>query len=193
MLARIVCLGVVLSLAGSTFAAPEVKLDAATQAKIRKLQTERRDELKKALRWRVFQLKGGQTVPKEVMADAESLFDAELALATSAAERLTAHAVHLVVAKELERMTESFVKAGLPGGLVVDLSVVRAARLKAEIAWLKAGGKDLDKEVKGTPVKDFFRGTTAEEQEEYRRKERERKKKREERKRKEKKETDRKE
>ena len=60
MLARLV--GLAMAVASTAFAAPEVKLDAATQAKIRTLQLQRRDALKKAIRLDVRRVKAGEAM-----------------------------------------------------------------------------------------------------------------------------------
>jgi hypothetical protein len=145
MLARLAGLGLVLALAAGAHAQPAAKLDAATQAKIRKLQSERRDELRKAVRFRAFQVKAGEGTPQAVIMAAQALLEAELELASSAAERVTAHAVHLEVARYVEKITETFFKAGVVQR--AENHLARAARLKAEVGWLKAGGKDTKKET----------------------------------------------
>src|SRR5262245_22224600 len=98
MFAQVVLLG----LAVGAPAAP-VKLDAATQAKIRKLQIERRDELRKAVRLRALQLKGGQLTPQELLVEAEALLEAELELATTAQERVTSTSAHCERLKQREQ------------------------------------------------------------------------------------------
>jgi hypothetical protein len=152
MLVRIVCLTLVLSLAAASAAAnPESKaatLDRATQEKIRRLQLERRDGLKTSLCLRFLSLRAGQATLKDMFIEAETLLEAELELARNASERVAAHATHLEVTRRLEKVAESMFRAGIPGGTRADFQTARNACLKAEIGWLKAGGKDSKKEMK---------------------------------------------
>jgi hypothetical protein len=127
-------------------------LDAATQTKIRKLQIECRDELRECVRMRVLQLKAGQATLRDLMLDAEALLEAELEVATGAAERVKAHAAYLETARFVEKIAEVQFKAGLLPR--VDTHRARAARLKAEVGWLKAGGKDTKKELDGKDKRD---------------------------------------
>jgi hypothetical protein len=115
-----------------------VKLDAATQVKVRNLQVERRDALKEALGNLVREHNAGRGPMDRVFSVSSSLLKAELDLATNAEERLAAHAAHLKVAKEVEEITSARYEAGRV--TVSDHLLAKAARLEAEVGWLKAGG-----------------------------------------------------
>jgi RNA polymerase sigma factor (sigma-70 family) len=118
----------------------EAKLGAATLAKIRKLQLERRNALKKAVEAWEQEFRAGRRTLADVVKTSRQLLDAELELATTARQRIKAHAEHLRLMKEADKVTA----AGYAAGQVraSDYFRARAARLKAEINWLKAGGKD---------------------------------------------------
>src|SRR5262249_51160014 len=118
----------------------EAKPDAATLAKIRKLQLERLAVLKKAIAARQEEFRAGRTTLADLVKPSRQLLEAELELATTARQRIKAHAEHLRLMKEADKVTA----AGYAAGQVraSDYFRARAARLKAEIDWLKAGGKD---------------------------------------------------
>ncbi len=156
MRARLLGLGLALGLAAGATAAQEVKLDAATKAKIRKLQLERRDALKKTLLGRLQHYSFAPPEPvrgippvtlDELLRVSRKLLKAELAAAMKPEERVAAHAFHLEMMKGAQRRTQHLATSG---GFAskTDIESVRAARLKAEIQWLKAGGKDSGKEMK---------------------------------------------
>src|SRR5262245_3382872 len=117
MLARIVCLGLALT-ASVASAAPapspkaEPKLDAATLAKIRKLQMERRDTLKKGAeaRWQEFQ--AGRGTLGALLKTAKLLLRAELDVATTAEQRLGAHAAYLKAMKKMDEHCKAMYEAG---------------------------------------------------------------------------------
>ncbi len=111
-------------------------------ARIRKLQLQLRDVLKTALKERELELLGGRATVTDVMALSEHLVQAELEVAATAKQRIAALAAHLKLAKVAEKLSEAGHEAG--GITSVELNLVRAARLKAEIDWLRAGGKDGD-------------------------------------------------
>jgi hypothetical protein len=144
MRARIVLAGAVMALlAAGALAAPvpktePVKLDAATQAKVRKLQVERRDALREALAARQKEFLAGRGTVANCLDVSASLLSAELDLATKAEERLAAHAAHLKIASQVEDAAKQWYDAGRL--TVADYQTTRAARLEAEIGWLKAGG-----------------------------------------------------
>jgi outer membrane protein TolC len=118
-------------------------LDEATRAKIRKLQLERRDVLQKAVQSREQEYQAGRATLDDLLKLSRRLLGAELELAATARQRLEAHAAHLKRAKEAEKLTATRYEAGRAS--FVDHSLSRAARLQAEVGWLKAGGKDNEK------------------------------------------------
>src|SRR5262245_37927104 len=136
MFARAVGLVMALAVASAGQAA---QLDATTQAKIRNLQLERRDALKKAIRLQVNRVRGGSATLGSLVETSGELLEVELELATKAEERVAAHASHVELAKWAETFAEASFKAGTY--LEPDFQRTRAARLKAEVSWLKAGGK----------------------------------------------------
>jgi outer membrane protein TolC len=145
MLGRFVCLGLLLT-AATVLAAPAPaakdapKLDAATLAKIRKLQIDRRDTLKKEVRAREQEFQAGRGTLDVVLKAARKLLQAELDLAATLDERIEAHAAYLKVVKEVDKQTTALYEAGRVKA--ADHYQARAARLEAEIGWLKAGGKE---------------------------------------------------
>jgi hypothetical protein len=118
----------------------EEKLDAAIREKIRKLQVERRDVLKNAVRAREQAYLAGRASPEALLKLSGLLLEAELDLATTAQQRIAAHAAELGRAREMEKVTTARYEAGQT--TQADYHLARAARLKAEINWLKAGGKE---------------------------------------------------
>jgi hypothetical protein len=116
------------------------KPGAATRDRIRKLQVERRDALKAEVEARQQEFDAGRGTLESLLKTSGFLLEAELDLATTAQQRIAAHAAHLKLAKEIEENTEARYNAGQVK--VADLYQARAARMKAEIDWLKAGGKD---------------------------------------------------
>jgi RNA polymerase sigma factor (sigma-70 family) len=119
------------------------KADATTSARIRKLQVERRDTLKKELETRQQEFRVGRATIDTYLETSSRLLEAELDLATTAQQRIAAHAAHLKLAKDAEENTAIRHNAGQLK--LADLYQARAARMKAEIDWLKAGGKDKDR------------------------------------------------
>jgi hypothetical protein len=148
--------GLAILLACGATAAQAPKLDAGTQAKVRKLQLERRDTLEKVLRSQLNYVKAGQATPLALVETSGELLEAELDLAAKDQERVAAHAGHLEVAKWAENFTEAMSKAGVLKP--TDFQRTRAARLKAEVRWLKAGGKDSTKEVTRKEFLDLLSG-----------------------------------
>ena len=119
---------------------PEVKLDKATLAKIRKLQLERRDALKEALQARHKEFEVGRGTLDALLKLSQQLLRAELDVATTAQQRLTAHEAHLTIMRKVDEATTNWYKAGRVS--IADYKQAHAARLAAEIDWLKAGGKE---------------------------------------------------
>jgi hypothetical protein len=146
MSARIVGMGLLVGLLAAQTPAAQpkadslVKLDAATQEKVRKLQVERRDVLKKVLDMRLRLLKAGKGTIDGPMKASRRLLAAEPELATNAKDRLAAHAAHLEVARQVEKLAKALSDAGVCNP--VDYHAAQAARLEAEIGWLRAGGKE---------------------------------------------------
>jgi RNA polymerase sigma factor (sigma-70 family) len=116
------------------------KADAATREKIRKLQVERREALKQAEEARLQEFLAGRGTLDLLLKISRLLLQAELDLAATAQQRIAAHAAHLKVAKEVDQFCEQRYHAGRM--TPADFFQARAARLEAEIGWLKAGGKD---------------------------------------------------
>jgi hypothetical protein len=147
MSARIVGMGLLVALLAAEVPAapgpkaePSVKLDAATQAKIRKLQIEHRDALKQRQDALKQEFEAGRGRVETVLQASRALLKAELELVTKAGERLEAHAAHLKVTREIEDLTsKSYENGRVPFAVHME---AKAARLEAEIGWLKAGGKE---------------------------------------------------
>jgi hypothetical protein len=138
---------VVLLLAGVGDAAAPAGLgkapDAATQAKIKALRVERRDALRNVLKahWDAYStgVSGAAPTLERIGKTARLLLGAELDVASSRAERIAAHEAHVKVMKKIEGFILSRARAGR--GTMADTELARAARLEAEIALLRAGGK----------------------------------------------------
>jgi RNA polymerase sigma factor (sigma-70 family) len=113
---------------------------AAFQAKIRKLQLERRDWLKKEVEARRQEFLAGRGTLEHLLKTYRVLLQAELDVATTAQERIAAHAAHREVVQEAEELCEKGYNAGRVKA--ADFFQARATRLEAEIGWLKAGGKE---------------------------------------------------
>jgi outer membrane protein TolC len=139
-------LGMVLAFAADADAEPAEKPDAKTQERIKKLLTERRDTLKKAVDARKEEFEAGRITLDEMLGVAKKFLQAELDLATKPAERLAAYEEFLKVAKESEEILKTKYEAGRASQ--VDYFLAKAARLEAEAGWLKAGGKDEKKKDK---------------------------------------------
>jgi hypothetical protein len=137
---RLVIAAVALALAVSA-AGAEDKVEPKVQTeKIKKLQKERRDLLKKALDLQMRRIENGTGSIRGAVPTSKELLRAELDVATTAKERLAAHEAHLELTKRAEKMA---VKAHDAGGLTMfELTLVQADRREAEIGWLKAGGQD---------------------------------------------------
>src|SRR5262245_40121040 len=118
---------------------PVEKLDAATQAKIKKLMTQRRDALKKALAGRKDEFDAGRATMDSLQEISRQLLQAELALATKQAERVAAHADYLKLARETEKLVKARYEAGRT--TEVEYHLASAERMDAEANWLKAGGR----------------------------------------------------
>jgi hypothetical protein len=155
MLGRLAYLAVALAATPAADSHAESGTDRETRAKVRRLKAERRDALKKALALRIAQYREGfngrGTTGAELARVSRMLLKAELEEAAKPAERLTAYALHLAVAKLVERIARAGVKAD--AGERADAELARADRLQAEADWLKAGGRDLAVEVVGKGIR----------------------------------------
>jgi outer membrane protein TolC len=123
---------------------PTAKLDAATREKIHKLQVERRDALKRAAECRWSEFEAGRGMLETLLEVSRRLLKAELELATTKEQRIAAHADLLKVARQIDEITTARYEAGRVKE--ADHQEARAARLEAEIGWLKAGGGKEKKE-----------------------------------------------
>jgi hypothetical protein len=121
-----------------------VKLDAATQEKVRKLQMERRDALKTAVDARQQEYEAGRGTQERLLTGSNLLLKVELDLATTAEQRIAAHAALLKNMRKLEELAKARYEAGQL--MAADYREAQAARLEAEIGWLKVGGGKEKKE-----------------------------------------------
>jgi outer membrane protein TolC len=115
-----------------------VKLDPATQEKIHKLHLERRDALKRAVECRWDEYKAGRGTLENLLNGSRLLLKAELDLANTKEQRIAAHAALLELARKVEKVSKERYEAGRV--TEADHQDTWAARLEAEIGWLKAGG-----------------------------------------------------
>jgi RNA polymerase sigma factor (sigma-70 family) len=133
-------------LARKSLAAPrpetsrEPRLGAAALAKIRKLQIERRDALKDVVTARQNEYEAGRGTQDILLKSARLLLQAELDLATTAEQRLAAHAEYLKRIRQVEKYALELFDVGRIR--TADKDMARATRMEAEIGWLKAGGKE---------------------------------------------------
>jgi hypothetical protein len=140
---RPVIAAVVFALAVSAAGADD-KVEPKLTEKIKKLQKERRDLLKKALDLQMRRIEQGTGSLRSAVPTSKELLRAELEVATTAKERLAAHEAHLELMKRTEKAA---VKAHDAGGLTTfELTLIQADRLEAEIGWLKAGGVEKKKD-----------------------------------------------
>jgi hypothetical protein len=114
-------------------------LDKATQEKVRELLKERRDVLRKALEARQQAYRAGRGTWEGVVKVSRRLLGAELDLAGGQAERVAAYQSHLDRVRKLEEVTKALYEAGQVD--FAEMQLARAARLKAEVEFLRAGGK----------------------------------------------------
>ncbi len=121
-----------------------VKLDPATKDKIHSLQLERRDALKKAVECRLNEYEAGRGTLESLLNGSKLLLKAELDLANTKEQRIAAHAALLELATKVLKISKERYEAGRV--TEADHQQVRAARLEAEIGWLKAGGGKEKKE-----------------------------------------------
>jgi hypothetical protein len=128
-------------LAGLSVSAAPVPagLDAATQAQIKALQKERRDALRDAIKATQKAYEAGRVTWDSFVRVSRRLLDAELALATTAAERIAAHEAHVAILRNAEQLAKGRYEAGHL--IFAEYQIARAARAKGEIELLRAGGK----------------------------------------------------
>lgn len=107
-------------------------------AKIKSLQKERLEALKKAMATRERLYQAGRVEVESLLELSEKLLKAELELATGKEQRLSAHTDHRDRTKSVAAIAKARFEAAR--GTESDYQVARAAYLEAEIAWLKAGG-----------------------------------------------------
>src|SRR5215831_11993717 len=99
---RPVIAAVVFALAVSTAGADD-KVEPKSNEKIKKLQVELRDTLKKAMNARKQEFMAGRSTTDSLLEISEKLLKAELALATKQ-QRVAAWAAHLKVMKDVEEV-----------------------------------------------------------------------------------------
>ncbi len=138
-------IGLALLLAGASAGAAPVPgeagkaLDAATQAQIKALLVERRDVLRKGMKGIETAFLAGRGALTEMGKTSRLLLEAELALAEKGEQRIGAHRAHFDSMKKMEHVMKGRHEAGaIPLG---EYQLARAARIEAEIGWLRAGGK----------------------------------------------------
>jgi hypothetical protein len=114
-------------------------LDKATQAKVQRLQEQRRDVLRAALAGREKLFQTGQTTLEAVVNASNQLLNAELEMAPTDGARIAAHQRHFEKARMWHELTKVRQAAGR--GTAVEALEAQAVVLAAEIGLLKAGGK----------------------------------------------------
>jgi outer membrane protein TolC len=119
---------------------------AEDSAEVKKLLTERRDELRTALRLTEEMYKTGGADFGKVLEVSRLLLRAELALAEKPAERIATLQRHFKIVCEMEDVTRARYEAGQI--TKADLHLMRAERLSVEIELLRAGGKPERKKAK---------------------------------------------
>lgn len=119
---------------------PLEKPDAQTEAKIKVLQQERRDLLKKAMDTRKDEFEAGRATLDSLIDVAKQWLKAELDVVERQEARVSAWQSYLELLKEAEKRTKALYEAGRI--TAVDYLVAQAARIEAEVGWLKAGGKE---------------------------------------------------
>jgi hypothetical protein len=136
---RIAILAAALTLIVCGAAPAEDKDEAKRAEKIKKLLTERRDTLRKAItgQWAKRKLGGVENLDV-IMRLSKDLLQVELELATTPKERLAAHEARLETALKVDKVMAALNKKGVVSD--VDALITQADRLEAEIGWLKAGG-----------------------------------------------------
>ncbi len=114
-------------------------LDKATLAEVRQLQEKRRDLLREALLVREKLFQSARAPLRDVVETSRQLLTAELGLAATDAERITAHERHFEKAIAYTKVARARHESGR--GTFADVLDAQALSLDARIGWLKAGGK----------------------------------------------------
>jgi outer membrane protein TolC len=119
----------------------EMKKGEASE-QIESLLKERRDTLRRVVDVLTQQYENGSAAFESIMLASERLFDAELELAATKAERIAIYEKRVSALRAMEKFAEGRFKAGFRT-TEVELLDARAARLQAQIRLLreKEGGK----------------------------------------------------
>jgi hypothetical protein len=136
---RLVIASVAFALAVSAAGADD-KGEPKSTNKIKKLQVELRDTLKKELTTRKEEFEAGRDTSDALIEVSKKLLKAEVDLALRQEQRIVAHAAHLKLVQMVEQNMTARHDAGRVSSADKDLAI--AARLEAEIGWLKAGGEE---------------------------------------------------
>ena len=143
----ILAVALTLIVCGAALAEDKDEAKAKRAEKIKKLLTERRDTLRKAItgQWDKRKLGGVENLDV-IMRLSKDLLQVELELATTPKERLAAHEARLETALKVDKVMAALNKKGVVSD--VDALITQADRLEAEIGWLKAGGEEKKKTQK---------------------------------------------
>jgi hypothetical protein len=114
-------------------------LDKATASEVRKLQENRREILRTALKAREKLYQAARVELSGVVETAKRLLTVELDLAATGAERIAAHEKHLEKMEALIEIAKAKVLTGR--GTYPDVLDAQDAYVEARIGLLKAGGK----------------------------------------------------
>jgi hypothetical protein len=125
---------------GLGMALAQEKPDAQTEAKIKVLQKERRDLLKKAVDTRKEEFEARRATLDSLVEVSKLLLQAELEMTQKREARVSAWRVYLDLMKDVEERAKARHDVGQ--ATTVDFLLAQAARREAEIGWLKAGGKE---------------------------------------------------
>jgi hypothetical protein len=129
----------VLALAWAEAEAAPARPRAPDSAKVKALLEERRDALRKVVKARMAEFDAGRGTLALLLDYSARLLQAELETAGRRADRIAAHQAHLGRMKKCEEQVSAWYRAGRV--TFADYHSARAARLDAEIGWLRAGGK----------------------------------------------------
>jgi hypothetical protein len=129
--------------AGQAAAAP-AKPGRVDSAKIRALLEQRRDALREVVKAHLKAFEAGRATLLGLEGDSRRLLRAELELARLPEQRIAAHRAHLELMRKCEKYATEAYDAGRV--TVADFQRARAARMGAEIGWLRAGGKPKKKD-----------------------------------------------
>ena len=137
---RATCLALGLALLCPLAASADDVEPKAGAEKVKKLQTERRDVLKKLVEARENEFMAGRGTLDVLLGATRDPLQAELELATTPKQRLAAHAARLELAKKIEEVMKNRHDAGR--ATQADYLQSQAARLDAEIGGRRAGGEE---------------------------------------------------